>query len=165
LAVVSLDSLCPQFDGSPNTNLFHCHFGMEFNCNNHTYVRVISPFKFALCFGFTDNLWYCVLQPDHGFTLDAGIPALTSAWIFDHINERLCAIHDSNMEIFPPHQYAAPASHIQAFVNGTIATRLPDWQQWIEAYDSDPDLSRVHDIIRNPAAFLSKDTLKEIPFN
>ncbi len=47
LAVVSLDSLCPQIDGSPNTNLFCFHFGMEFNCNNHTYVRAIMPFKLA----------------------------------------------------------------------------------------------------------------------
>jgi hypothetical protein len=130
-AVVSLDSLCPQFDGSPNTNLFHCHFGVEFNCNNHTYVRAISSFEFALCFGFTDNLWYCLLQPDHWCALDAGIPVLTSVWIFDHINKRLCAIRNSNTEIFPPRQCATPAAHIQAFVNGTIATRLPDWQRWI----------------------------------
>jgi hypothetical protein len=51
LAVISLDSLCPQFDGSPNTNLFPYHFGVEFNCNNHTYFRAILPFKFASCFG------------------------------------------------------------------------------------------------------------------
>ncbi len=34
--MVALDSLCPQFDGSPNTNLFRCRFGMEFNCDDHT---------------------------------------------------------------------------------------------------------------------------------
>jgi hypothetical protein len=94
-----------------------------------THVRVILPFMFALCFGFTDNLWYCLSQPDDWFALHAGIPALTSSWIFDHIRERLCAICNSNTEISPPRQYAAPAAHIQAFVNGTIATPLPD-QQW-----------------------------------
>ncbi len=160
-AVVSLDSLCPQFDRSP---LFCYHFGVEFNCNDHTYVRAISPFKFALNFGFTNNLRYHLSQPDHWFALIADIPALTSVWIFDHIYERLCAIRNSNTENFPPRQYAAPAAHIQAFVYGTIATRLPDWQRWIDAYNSDPDLSRVHDIVSNPAT-LSKDTLKDIPFN
>ncbi len=55
-AVLSLDSLCPQFDGSPNTNLFCGHFGIKFNCGDHHYVRAISPFKFASCYSFTDNL-------------------------------------------------------------------------------------------------------------
>ena len=53
--------------------------------------------------------------------------------------------------------------HVQALVNGTVATCLPDCQRWIKAYDSDPDLARVCDIVRNPAS-LSKDTLKDIPF-
>jgi hypothetical protein len=106
LAVLSLDSLCPQFDGSPNINLFRGHFGIKFNCGNHHYVRDISPFEFAPCHGFTNNLWYCLLQPDHWFALDAGIPALTSAWIFDHVNDKLCEIQDSNTEIFPPRQFA-----------------------------------------------------------
>ena len=93
-----------------------------------------------------------------------GIPALTSAWIFDHINDRLCDIRDSNTEIFPPRQYAAPAAHIQAFVNGTIATRLPDRQRWVDEYGSDSVLSKVRHIVLNPGA-LSKETLKDIPFN
>jgi hypothetical protein len=162
--VVSLATLCPQFDGSPNTNLFCYHFGMEFNCNKHTYVRKILPLKNTSCFSFANNLRYRLLQPDHWFALDAGIPALTSACIFDHIYERLHAIRNSNTEISPPRQYAAPAAHIIAFVNSTIATRLPDWQWWVDAYNSDPDLLRVWDIVRNPAT-LYMDTLKDIPFN
>ena len=53
----AVDSLYPQFDGSPNTNLFCGHFGIEFNCGDNCYVRSISPFKFASCSGFTNNLW------------------------------------------------------------------------------------------------------------
>ncbi len=86
-AVLSLDSLYPQLDGSPNTNLFCTHFGVEFNCSDHHYLRAITPFEFASCYGFTNNLWYRLLQPDHWFALDAGISALTLAWIFDHVNE------------------------------------------------------------------------------
>ncbi len=134
LVVLSLDSLCPQFYGSPNTNLFCGHFIVEFNCGNHHYVRAISPFEFASCYGFTNNLWYCLSQPDHWFALDAGIPALTSTWIFDHVNDKLCEIRDSNTEIFPPRQFTAPAAHVQAFVNGTVATCLPDCQRWIKAF-------------------------------
>ncbi len=107
-----LDSLCPQFDGCPNTNLFRGHFGIEFNCSDHRYAWSISPFEFVLCFGLTDNLRYCLSQPDHWFALDTGIPALTSAWIFDHVNDRLCAICDSNTEIFPRQQFEAPAAHV-----------------------------------------------------
>jgi hypothetical protein len=44
------------------------------------------------------------------------------------------------------------------------ASQFPDQQQWIDAYNLDPDLLRVCNIVRNPAA-LSKDTLKDIPFN
>jgi len=52
--VYSLDSLCPQFDGSPNSNLFCDRFGIEFHADNHTHVRAISPFEFTSCFGLWD---------------------------------------------------------------------------------------------------------------
>jgi hypothetical protein len=122
-AVLSLDSLlCLPFDGSSNTNLFCYHFGVEFHCNGHMYVRAISPFEFTSCFGFTDNLCYRLSHPDHWFALDTCIPALTSAWLLDHIHDWLCSIRASNLEIFPPWHYAAPAAHIQAFVNGVLGS-------------------------------------------
>jgi hypothetical protein len=37
-AVLLHDSLCPPFDGSSTTNIFKCHFGIEFHDNDHTYV-------------------------------------------------------------------------------------------------------------------------------
>jgi hypothetical protein len=70
----------------------------------------------------------------------------------------------ATQRFFLPGNTPPPAAHIQTFVNGMIATHLPDWQQWIEAYNSDPNLLCVCNIIRNPAT-LSKDTLKDIPFN
>jgi hypothetical protein len=121
-AVLSLDSVCPPFDGAPNTNLFRNLFGVEFHYLNHSYVRALSPFEFTSCFGFTNDLRYCLSQPDNWFALDAGILAHTSAWIFDHVLDRLCHIRDSNAEIFEPNQYAAPAAHIQAFINGVVGT-------------------------------------------
>ena len=121
-AVLLLDSLCLPFDGSPITNIFCCRFGVEFNTEGHSHVRSFLPFKFTSCFGLMDLLRYHLSQHAYWHALDAGIPALTSAWIFDHIFERLMAIRDSNTKIFPPNQFAAPATHIQAFTSGVIAT-------------------------------------------
>jgi hypothetical protein len=55
-AVLLQDSLCPSFDGSSTTNLFKCHFGIEFHEDNHTYVRPFSPFEFTSCFGLINQL-------------------------------------------------------------------------------------------------------------
>ncbi len=145
-AVLSLDSLCPAFDGSPNPNLFHGRFGVEFHKYGHTHVRAILPFEFTSCFGLTNQLRYRLLQHVNWYALDAGIPALTSAWIFDHIHERLVTICDSNTEIFPTNQYAAPAVHVQAFVSGVVATHIPDHKHWVQAITSDPELSKIRDI-------------------
>ncbi len=54
--VLSLDSLCPQFDGTTTTNVFKYHFGIEFHQDDHTYVQPFSPFEFTSCFGFIDQL-------------------------------------------------------------------------------------------------------------
>ncbi len=131
-AVMSLNSLCPAFDGLPNTNLFHSRFGIEYHVDDHARVRAILPFEFTPCFGLTDHLRYRLSQHVNWYALDAGVPALTSAWIFDHVHERLGAIRDSNTEIFPPRQYAAPAAHVQAFVSGVVATRIPDHPCWVQ---------------------------------
>ena len=156
LAVLSLDSLCPQFDGCPNTNLFCCYFGIEFDCGDHHYVWSISPFKFALCYGFTKNLRYHLSQPDHWFVLDATIPALTSEGIFDHINKRLCAICDNNTEIF--HTGNTPP-RLCMF---KLLSMAPSPRAYLIARDG--YRVRVCDIVCNPAS-LSKDTLKDIPFH
>jgi hypothetical protein len=163
-AVLSLDSLCPPFNGAPNTNLFHHLFGVEFHYLNRSYVQALLPFEFTSCFSFTDDLRYRLSQLDNWFALDAGIPAHTSAWIFDHVLDRLCHIRDSNAEIFEPNQYAAPAVHIQAFINGVVGTRLPDHEQWKHAYNSDEELSLIRDLIWNPDK-LCNAILKNINYN
>ncbi len=164
LAVLSLDSLCPAFDDSPNPNLFHCQFRIEFHADDHTYIHAILPFKFTSCFGLTDHLWHCLLQHVNWYALDAGIPALTSAWIFDHIHERLVTIRDSNTKIFPPNQYAVPAMHIQAFVSGVVATRIPDCECWVQAIASDPELSKIKEIVSDPSKLTNK-ALTDINYN
>jgi hypothetical protein len=163
-AVLSPDSLCLPFDGSSTTNLFRCHFGVEYHDDGHTFVRAISPFEFTSCFGLMDNLCYSLSQPRNWFALDAGIPSLTSAWIFDHILERLMSIRDSNMEIHQPNQYAAPAAMIQAFLGGAITMELPTHKCWIQAYDNDLELSRFRAMVLNPS-IISNATLRDINYN
>jgi hypothetical protein len=87
-----------------------------------------------------------------------------SAWIFDHIYERLGAIRDSNTEIFPPRQYAAPAAHIQALVSGAVVTRIPDRERWVQAIASDPELSKIKEIVANPSK-LNNKALTDINYN
>jgi hypothetical protein len=49
----------------------------------------------------TNQLRYRLAQHGNWYALDGGIPALTLAWIFDHILEGLELIHNSNTKIFP----------------------------------------------------------------
>jgi hypothetical protein len=78
-AVILFDGLCPPFDACLNKNLFQHLFGVEFNHDNHSWVRGILPFEFARCFGFIDDLTYRLSQPANKFSLDAAVPARTSA--------------------------------------------------------------------------------------
>ena len=162
--MLSPDSLCPPFDSSSCANLFRNHFGVEFHDDGHTFIRAISPFEFTSCFGFMDALRYTLSQPGNWFALDAGVPSLTSGWVFDHILERLIAIRDSNMEIHQPNQIAAPAATIQAFLGGATSTALPTRDRWIQAYDNDPELSRVRSMVLNPSTILNA-ALRDVNYN
>ncbi len=147
-SILLLESLCLPYNCSPNMNLFRCQFGVEFHAERHTHVWLFSPFKFTSCFSLMDSLRYRLAQPTYWHTMDAGVPGITSAWIFNHIHERLLLIRDSKTEVFPPNQYAAPTAHIQAFTSGVIATQLPNREQWIQACDSDPKLPAIQDTCR-----------------
>jgi hypothetical protein len=109
-------------------------------------------------------LRYQLSQYGNWFALDAGIPALTSAWVFDCILDRLLSICDSTTEIIEPNQFAAPVATIQAFLGGAVSVTLPSRARWIQAYDSDKDLKGIRDIIANPST-LSNNLLHEINYN
>ena len=57
-SVLSCKGLCPPSEACPNANIFQHYFGIEFSHENHWHVWGISPFKFARCFGFTNELTY-----------------------------------------------------------------------------------------------------------
>jgi hypothetical protein len=111
-----------------------------------------------------DKLRYRLSQHDNWFALDAGVPALSPAWVFDHILDRLLSIRDSTAEIFKPNRFVAPAATIQAFLSGTVGISLPSCECWIKAYDTDRDLRRIWEIVANPST-LSNDLLRDINYN
>jgi hypothetical protein len=163
-AVLLHDSLCPPFDGSSTTKKFKCHFGIKFHDNDHTYIQTFMPFEFTSCFGLIDKLRYRLSQHDNWFALDAGVPALSSAWVFDHILNCLLSICNSTVEIFEPNQFAAPVATIQAFLSGTVGISLPSREHWIKAYDTDRDLRRIREIVANRST-LSNNLLRDINYN
>jgi hypothetical protein len=154
--VVSTDGLCPCFEPCDNSNLFWHHFGIEFTYEGHTYVRAISPFKFARCYNLKDKITYKISHQLNIFCLDAAIPGRTSAHIFDQLLTRLVRIRDANCSLFSPNQYTAPAACAQAFLNGAVGIRLPDKVQWVEAYLWDPVMKHIIGFVTNPGTISNK---------
>jgi hypothetical protein len=150
--VASIDGLCPAFDPTSNLNLFGHYFGLEFAHDGHSYVRGFLPFKFTSCFCLSNNLTYRLSHHATTICLDAGIPALASAKIFEQVHEQCIHICSCNFEMHEPNQYTAPAACVQTFLNGAIGTRLPDCKCWIQAYQEDPKLSAVCAFVENSGA-------------
>ncbi len=123
--VLSLHGLCSPFKACPNVNILQLFFGIKFYFENHTHVWGISQFKIACCFGFVEDLTYCLSKLANKFCLDGTVPTQISAWLFDHIFDCMTLICDMNCKIVGPRQYAAPAATIQSFVSGAVGSRLP----------------------------------------
>ncbi len=130
--------------------MFQHLFGIKFHFGDHTHVHGISSFKFAQCFGFVDNLTYCLLHPSCKFALDLAVPTHTLAWIFEQIHAYLVFVRDSNCKIFSPNKWAAPAASIQSFMNRAIVTRLPSHSCWVEAYANNLACLTIQDLALNP---------------
>ncbi len=143
--------------------MFQHLFGIKFHFGDHTHVRGISPFKFAQCFGYIDNLTYRLSHPSCKFALNLVVPYHTSAWIFEQIHAYLVFVWDLNCEIFSPDKWAAPAASIQSFMNGAIGTRLPSHSCWVEAYAKDPACCIIQDLAQNPGK-ICKATLLEVHY-
>ncbi len=149
--VVSLDGLCPAFNACPNPNIFQHHFGIKFHHKGHSYVQAISPYKFVRCFGFIDQMMCHLSHPTNRFAMDAAMAARTSAWLLKQAHSYLAYLRDANGEVFLPNHFTAPATAIQAFVNGAIGVRLPSKERWIQAYSDDTKMSAIRDLVTNPS--------------
>jgi hypothetical protein len=118
--VVSLDRLCPAVNACPNPNIFQHHFRIKVHDKGHSYIRAISLYEFAHCFGFINQMTYHLSHPTYKFVIDAAMPARTLAWLLEQAHSYLAYLQDANSEVFLPIQFAAPAATIQAFINGVI---------------------------------------------
>jgi hypothetical protein len=151
LDVISVDGLCPAFNACPNSNIFQTYFGVEFHYDGHSYICAISPFEFVRCHRFTDQLSYPLSQPPYEFSVNAVMPALTFAWLFEQVHAHLVYLCDSNCKIFSPNQFAAPAATIQAFVNGAIGVWLPLHEKWVQAYSDNKEMSIILELVLDPS--------------
>ena len=163
-SVISVDGLCPPFVPDETPNLFGHHYGIEFLHDGHTYVQPISPFEFVSCHQLGDDITYKLSHPSNTFCLDAAVPSLTSACIFGDIHERCIHIRAQNCELFDPRQYAAPAAFAQTFLNGAVGVWLPSHQDWVDAYTSDPIMSKIITFVQNPG-LISNRSLEESNLN
>jgi hypothetical protein len=163
-SILSGDSVCLLFESCPNQNLFQHFFGLEFHHDGHTYVCAISTYKFARCFNLIDKVQYPMFHKRYKFGLDAAMPVCMSAWLLEHVNSHLVYLCNSNSKIFLPNQFAVPAAPIQTLVNGTICTRLPSKEQWIQAYANDTELCAVQDLALNLST-ITNQTLSKVNHN
>jgi hypothetical protein len=138
-------------------------FGIEFSYKNYTHVCGISPFEFAQCFRFQDNLSYRLSHPSCKFALNMAVPSMTSAWIFDQVHAQLVFLCDSNCKIFLSNKWAAPAACIQSFVNSAIGTQLPSRSQWIDAYNNNPVCTAIWAMVLDPSS-IRKETLNDVDY-
>jgi hypothetical protein len=113
-------------------------------------MQAFVPFEFASCFCLSNDLTYKLSHHANTFCLNARIPALTSAKIFEQVHEECIHIRTRNFDIHEPNQYAAPAACMQTFHNGAVGTRLPDHKRWIQAYQEDTKLSTIRAFVENP---------------
>ena len=88
--------------------------------------------------------------------MDAAVPGLTSARIFDDIHERCIHIRAQNCKLFDPRQYAAPAAYAQIFLSGAVGVKLPSHQDWLDAYASDPVMHSILWFVENPGLITNK---------
>lgn len=156
-------SLCPPFQAGSTHNIFQHYFGIEFILDGHTHVRPFSPFEFASCFGLEDDITYKLAHPSHAFTLDAGVPGNTSAWLFEQVSDRLIAIRDSNTEIFAPAEFNDNTS-ICALADAATSKQLPSQAQWAAATDADDELRLVKEFTLTPS-LITNTSLSSVNYN
>ena len=95
--------------------------------------------------------------------MNGAIPGLTSAFLLDQIHDRLVSIRDANLEIFEPSLNQPPVNHVQAFLNGSIGTKMPTPDTWKREYEADEETRLLKQLILDPSR-ISKDSLSNVNF-
>ena len=111
-----------------------------------------------------DNLVYKLSHPDSIFAMNRAIPGMTSAWILDHVHDRLSNICDKKTEIFESSNHAAAAAHAQAFMNGAIGVKMPSCKDWLCEYSADTETAQLCELVTNLSKINNK-TLGKVNHN
>ena len=168
LSVISVDGICPPFIPDETPNLFGPHYGIEFLHDGHTYVRPISSFEFVSCHQLGNEITYTLSHPSNTFCLDAAIPGLSSACIFDDIHEPCIHIRAQNCKLFFTHANKPPPrrslNHFSMVPLAFGSPLIKSHQDWVDAYTSDPVMSTIIRFIRNPDLITNK-SLEESKLN
>ncbi len=97
-----------------------------------------------------DSIQYRLSHEKHNLGLDASMPGRTLEWLFEQIHFHLVYLCNANSKVFSPNQFAARAATIQTLLSGTICTRLPLRERWVQAYANNSKLCAVHELALNP---------------
>ncbi len=87
-SILSHRSLCPPIESCLNHNFFQNYFGAEIHHNGSSYICGISTYKFAWCFGFSEQIQYCMSHEMHRLALNTSMPGWSSPWLFEQIHIR-----------------------------------------------------------------------------
>jgi hypothetical protein len=143
-----------------NDNLFQQLFGIKFSHEGSIFVGPFLQFKVEWFFSLSKDLTHRLSQPNCHVKLEHGIPAHTSAWLFDQVVDKLIEIHNANYKVFNPVNYTAPAAVVQAFISFAMGTHLPSIDFWKAAYTSNPEMTMIMRIINKPSLATKENLLK-----
>ena len=143
-------SLCPPYSPTPSTQPFQHLFGIEFIVDDDVHVRPFSSFEFAACLSLGSELTYSLSRHDFTACMDAGIPDITSAWLFDQVHDKLRNICNSNTDVFDP-STQQPSVLMLVISQNSISVRMPTTQQWTECTNKDVELTLIKSMISDPA--------------
>jgi hypothetical protein len=157
-----------------NINPFKNLFGIRFQDNNKTWIRSISHFELASCFGLDRQLKLKLSEDKELFILlFKGCPANTMKSIITEIYHRLLDIRNESLVIDDFSQHDPPTSHHQSItapaatafhiLNGSVCMKLPTKEQWMLAYQSDKSCQSILEMLDNPG-LINKHRLNSIHY-
>ena len=148
-----------------NFNPFGQLFGILYEENNETYVRCISLFEYASMFKLDPDLITAISKDVSNIQLlYKACPSKTSFHILDTIIDKLHQSQANNTSFYDSNQpNAAAAATAYSFVAGATTTKLPNRNDWLNAYKQDPECDMICKIIKNPA-LLTKEHLEKVHY-
>ncbi len=164
-SIFHMSHLLPQIEVDHSDNIFGPLFGVEYQSNNHTYIRAISQYEYVCAFGFDANMNMELSKPTNLSALQFGVPSRTSHWLISSIHEELDAICSANTDFLDSNQpHVAPAATTQTFLSGAIGSRMLDHEQWTKAYANNPCTAMLLRMVSNLSLIDDKSNMSIIHY-